>query len=155
MQQLAESAKIEPGRQNIPVLSISPVRSDHADLEALLCGPQWKVHRAASLRSALSQLSHLRPMPLVVCERNLLQTTWQEVLSQTMLLPEAPYFVVTSRFADDYLWAEALNLGAYDVLAKPFNPIELTRSLSIAWQHCETRREVKRVRSIASTAAAA
>jgi hypothetical protein len=34
-----------------------------------------------------------------------------------LLLPDPPVLIVTSRLADEYLWAEALNPGAYDVLA--------------------------------------
>jgi FixJ family two-component response regulator len=49
--------------------------------------------------------------------------------------------IVTSRLADDRLWAEALNLGVYDVLAKPFDRTELIRSVRLAWEHW--RREVK------------
>ena len=43
--------------------------------------------------------------------------------------------VVTARLADDQLWAQALNLGAYDVLAKPFDEQEVIRTLSLAWIH--------------------
>ena len=35
--------------------------------------------------------------------------------------------VVTSRIADEWLWAEVLNLGGYDVLAQPFDREEVTR----------------------------
>jgi len=41
---------------------------------------------------------------------------------------------VTSRLADERLWAEALNLGAYDVLAKPFDSTEAMR---VVVQHGE------------------
>ena len=142
MQQLGKPVTIETGCQNIPVLSVSPAASDHADLGALLPRPQWRVHQAASIPSALAQLQHVRPMPLVVCERDLFQATWQDLLMQTRLLPQPPFFIVTSRLADDHLWAEALNLGAYDVLTKPFQPLELTRSLTSAWQRSQGRREV-------------
>jgi hypothetical protein len=120
VQHLARSPRIGLGCQNIPVLSISPATSDHADLEALLFTPQWKVHRAVSLPSALSQLRHLRPIPVVVCERNLVQVTWQEVLMETVLLREPPCFIITSRFADDYLWADSrgqLGLAAQRISA--------------------------------------
>ena len=40
---------------------------------------------------------------------------------------------MTSRLADDRLWSEALNLGAYDVLAKPYDPDEVLRVLDLAW----------------------
>jgi hypothetical protein len=33
-----------------------------------------------------------------------------------------------------HLWAEALNLGAWDVLAKPFDHIGVIRSVKSAWQ---------------------
>jgi DNA-binding response OmpR family regulator len=46
-----------------------------------------------------------------------------------------PTLIVTSRLADDELWAEVLNLGAYDVLAQPFDPDEVYRVVFLAWQH--------------------
>jgi FixJ family two-component response regulator len=64
------------------------------------------------------------------------------MLKEGELLPNAPSFIVTSRLADDRLWAEALNLGAYDVLAKPFERLELVRSVSSAWLHWYHKYEV-------------
>jgi DNA-binding response OmpR family regulator len=34
--------------------------------------------------------------------------------------------------ADEYLWAEVLNLGGYDLLAKPFRDPEVKRVLAAA-----------------------
>jgi CheY-like chemotaxis protein len=48
--------------------------------------------------------------------------------------------IVASRTADEYLWAEALNLGAYDVLSKPYRPAEVVRVLSMAWLQWMNRR---------------
>lgn len=90
----------------------------------------------------MTLLQQLRPIPLVVCERDLSQGTWQDFLVQASLLANAPFFIVASRLADDYLWAEALNLGAHDVLAKPFDLFELTRSLSLAWLRSQRQRDV-------------
>jgi DNA-binding response OmpR family regulator len=58
-----------------------------------------------------------------------------DVLDNLKLLRHAPPLIVTSRLADERLWAEALNLGAYDVLAKPFDPQELNRSMNLAFLH--------------------
>ena len=155
MPHLGMPPKIHLCCQNIPVLSVSPTPGDHAALEALLPKPQWKVYRTESVTSALSLLRHIEPIPLVVCERDSLRTTWQDLLIETMSLPDRPFFIVASRFADDYLWAEALNLGAYDVLGKPFDVTELTRSLSLAWQHSEPRSEITRRLSIVADMAVA
>ena len=48
-------------------------------------------------------------------------------------LSNPPLLVVASRLADDRLWVEALNLGAYDVLAKPYVSREVVRTFSCAW----------------------
>lgn len=72
---------------------------------------------------------------VVVCERDLDAGTWKDVLNHLTLLPQPPYLIVTSRLADDQLWAEALNIGAYDVLARPFDGTEVKRILSLAWRH--------------------
>jgi DNA-binding response OmpR family regulator len=73
--------------------------------------------------------------PLVLCERDLGLETWRDVLAQTALMAYSPLLIVTSRLANERLWAEALNLGAYDVLAKPFDATEVTRTLNLAWVH--------------------
>lgn len=124
------------------MLSVSRTPSDQTALRRLLPGPQWHVYRAGTAVSALTLLQRLRPVPMVVCERDLLPGTWQELLLQIVSLPDPPVFIVASRPADDYLWAEALNLGAYDVLAKPFDITELTRSLSLAWLRSQRQRDV-------------
>ena len=45
-----------------------------------------------------------------------------------------PLLIVTSRLADAYLGAEVLNLGGYDVLAKPFKSAEFIQVMSMAWR---------------------
>jgi DNA-binding response OmpR family regulator len=47
-------------------------------------------------------------------------------------LRRAPLLLVTSRHADENLWAEVLNLGGYDVLLKPFDGAEVTRVVAMA-----------------------
>lgn len=63
---------------------------------------------------------------------------------------------MTCRVADDSLWAEALNVGAYDVLAKPLDRTEVTRVLSLAWLHWQRQYCVPTMsRKVMSTAAVA
>ena len=69
------------------------------------------------------------------------------MLERISLLPDPPLFIVTSRLADERLWAEALNLGAWDVLAKPFEADEVIRIVSIAGQHWQDRHGVHNSRT--------
>ena len=63
---------------------------------------------------------------------------------------------MTSRLADEHLWAEALNLGAYDLLAKPFDRMEAMRVLDAAWRAFGSNRRMlaRRERYHSATAGA-
>jgi FixJ family two-component response regulator len=61
--------------------------------------------------------------------------SWRDLLTEITGLSKTPFLIVTSPQADDRLWAEALNLGAYDVLPKPFDEAEVRRSVGIAVLH--------------------
>ena len=134
---------IKVGTASISVLSVSAFWDDPDTVEQILHPPQWTILKARTLKSAIAVLQSHR-LPLVLCEQNLDQDTWRDLLVQVALIPSPPFLIVTSRLADEYLWAEALNLGAYDVLARPFDATELTRTLSSAWlrwcdRHCAGR----------------
>ena len=119
--------------RRISVLSLSPCEDDHEAIADIL---PWPIERAATLASAM-QLLHRRQISVVVCERDLPPHSWKDLLAGVSTLPKPPLVIVTSRNADEYLWAEALNLGASDVLAKPFDTGEVKRTLFVAalnWQ---------------------
>ncbi len=129
--------------RTIPILSVSPIEEDHLFLEAIFSNhsywtpcadSNWKLHKSLTLESALSTLNE-NQIPIIISESNLLPGTWKDMLARTELLPTPPLLIVTSRLADEYLWAEALNFGAYDVVAKPFDSHELSRVVSFAWLH--------------------
>ena len=113
-------------------LLISPDEEDHEILDALFQHNSWTLHRAPSVNSA-SALLNESATSVVITERDLPVGDWKSVLDVIHDLPRAPLLIVISRAADNYLWAEALNLGAYDVLAKPLDQTEATRVLTSAW----------------------
>lgn len=59
--------------------------------------------------------------------------SWKGVPHAIRGFSEPPSLIVISRLADNRLWAEALNLGVYDVLAKPLVPGEVACVLTSAW----------------------
>jgi len=122
----------------LAVLSVSPIESDHLSLQAIIGHSNWMLFKACDLASALVLLQQ-HEIAVVLLERDLLPERWTEVLEHIKSLPNAPSLIVASRLADDHLWAEALNLGAWDVLAKPFDRREVFRSVKSAWQHWHNR----------------
>ena len=116
------------------VLYASPTDEDHLSLQAIVGHSRWMLFGARDLGSTLTLLRQ-HEIAVLLCERDLLPGTWTDVLEHIQALPNAPSLIVASRLADERLWAEALNLGAWDVLAKPFDHIEVIRSIKSAWQH--------------------
>ena len=126
--------QISPADKSVAVLAVSPHREDHACLRAIFSHSNWKIYEAHTCQDAMSFLGK-NPMAVLVCERDLPDGNWKSLLDSLSVLPLPPLLVVTSRDADDTLWAEVLNLGAYDVLSKPFDRAEVTRIISLAWLH--------------------
>jgi len=125
----------------IPVLSVSPVEADSFALQEILTrvrcalesNCEFAVIASGTLTSALAALLK-QQFAIVICERDVQPGSWKDLLQHINLLPNPPSLIVTSRLADDRLWAEALNLGAYDVLAKPFDGTEVRRVVCAAWR---------------------
>ena len=125
----------ETGASTIEVLVANPSEAEYAALRRMLPSDKWALTRAATvdvvrtlLRSAKDRFS------VLVCERELTPGTWRNVMDQLQQIVHPPLLIVSSRFADERLWAEALNLGAYDVLATPFEADEVRRVLGSAWR---------------------
>jgi DNA-binding NtrC family response regulator len=127
-----------PLTNSLNVLSISPLPEDHFSLDAILGNSEGKLFTADRLPEALAVLP-AGLISVVVCDSDFLPRAWTDLLEHLHALPHPPYLIVTSRLADDRLWAEALNLGAWDVLAKPFERTEVLRTINGAWQHWHNR----------------
>ena len=127
------------------MFSVSPDEEDHVVLAQILRGskrthPKFGVETSATLASALAVLQQRR-IPIVLVERDFPQGSWRDLLDDTARLPAPPLLIVTSRLADERLWAEAINVGAYDVLSKPFDVQEVCRVVEGAWRHWSEQRE--------------
>jgi DNA-binding response OmpR family regulator len=89
------------------------------------------VHVAGTLEESLNHLTTLT-VAAVLSEEILPDGDWRNILAGLARLSSAPKLIVTSRLADDALWAEVLNLGGHDVLAKPFDTEEVLRVVGYA-----------------------
>jgi len=98
----------------------------------------WQLHRNSSVEAAIKTLGR-ESIPIVISDGDRMPWVWKELLERFGRLPKPPLQIVTSRVANDRLWAEALNLGAYDVLARPFDAAEVLRTVSMAWQRWQDR----------------
>lgn len=130
----------------VRVLLVSPSDADHAALCEILqqvrqnpeTNCRWLVCPVISLES-VAEVLEKQEIPIVISDDSVSPGTWQMIVQRISLVPDPPLLIVTSRWADEHLWAEALNLGAWDVLAKPFSTEEVIRVVNSAWRHWQDR----------------
>jgi DNA-binding response OmpR family regulator len=131
-------------REFIKVLLVSDMIEDHLSLRSLIGHSNWGLHHAFSREDAVRFLEE-NPIPVVICDCELPDGTWQDCWREIGGLASPPRLIVSSRVANNRLWGEVLNLGAYDLLTKPFEPSEVFRVGFLAWHswHNEHARESK------------
>jgi len=122
------------------VLLVSPNEEDHWALIHILRPASWAVDTAHTCAEAIRSLA-IEPAPVVIVESYLPDGNWKTLWNQLMRMEFPPKLIVTSKLADERLWAEVLNLGGFDVLAQPFCASEVLRCVNSAEPH---RREIAR-----------
>jgi DNA-binding NtrC family response regulator len=66
---------------------------------------------------------------VIISESNLPDGTWKDLLDSSAGHSPVRNLIVVSRLADEFIWAEVLNLGGWDVLAKLLDMEEVFRSV--------------------------
>lgn len=139
--------------ETVTALAVSANREDLAFLSQLFRDANWTLLEAQSVAEA-RKIAGRHRLDLVITDRNLPDGDWRRL--REAFKPFSQPLIVTSRLADDYLWAEVLNEGGYDVLAQPFDREEVTRVISAATRrsHNELRRITPPARPLTLTAGA-
>jgi len=122
----------------VSALAVGEYETDRLLLHEIFRRCGWRLFEARDRRRALECLER-NPVQVVIAESEVRNWNWRRVLSDLRRLPAPPQLVVTSRIADDYLWAEVLNVGGYDVLTQPFEADEVERVIASARRHFEVR----------------
>ena len=113
------------------VLFISGRRSDARLLSGMLHELPLALNHVTSLQQARTRL-YQDQYDVILTEAALPDGKWLDVLHLVRESPQETQVIVTDPQADAQFWSEALNLGAYDLLAQPFYEPEVRRILGNA-----------------------
>ncbi|HEV2445931.1 MAG TPA: hypothetical protein VGS58_08420, partial [Candidatus Sulfopaludibacter sp.] len=116
----------------VTVLSVGAAAGDFHALDDICRQAGWFLYRAVTVREALLRL-YRGSLPVVISESNAADGDWRLLLEGVEPLPRPPRIIVSSRLADERLWAEVLNLGGFDVLSTPFAASEVRHVVRCAW----------------------
>ena len=120
----------------VSALLVGEYESDLPLLRGVFRDAGWLLWEAPDRARALACLKR-HPVQVVISEKDGPRWHWKKVLQDLRKLAHPPQLIVTSRTADDSLWAEVLNIGGYDVLSQPFRPDEVERVVAAAGRHFE------------------
>lgn len=110
------------------ILFISGHQDDARRLSRMLHALPLVLDHVETVEDARGQL-HQGNYEVILTEAALPDGKWLDVLRLAREYPREVEVIVTDSQADDRFWAEALNLGAYDLLAQPFYEPEVRRIL--------------------------
>jgi DNA-binding NtrC family response regulator len=125
------------------ILFISGCQKDAKRLSEMLHALPLKLDHVPSLDRARTRLQR-QTYNVILTEAALPDGGWQDVLDLAREAPRRTEVIVTDPQADARFWAEALNVGAYDLLAQPFYEPEVRR---ILFNVC-TRSQVKTMAAV-------
>jgi two-component system, NtrC family, response regulator PilR len=113
------------------ILYISGHAGDSQTLSQMLHSLPLILYHVDTLQQARTRLFKQR-YDVVLTQSTLPDGNWLDVLHVVRDSPYQTELIVTDPHADAHFWSEALNLGAYDLLAQPFYEPEVRRILSNA-----------------------
>ena len=116
--------------QHTSMLAVGSSAEDRCALAKIL-GSILELNTVSTCREARNFLAR-RPTPVVITNRDLTDGSWRDVLSAIGSSGHFSSLIVSSLHADEKLWADVLHMGGFDVLATPFDPTEVSRSVGAA-----------------------
>ncbi len=134
-------------RQAGHVLVVDDDESVRLLLSDVLEEAGYDVHAVEDGQSALQALDE-RPVDVVLLDLHLPKVSGLNVLAALPSLRTDARFVVMTAFGTVDSAVEAMKLGAYDYIRKPFDGDELLLLVSRALQDVRLRREIVRLKSV-------
>lgn len=90
----------------------------------------------------------LKQPNVVLCDRELEDCDWRNVLIKAKQTPDPPSFILIADKEDPSLWLEVMENGGFDMLARPLSPDLLVRVTATGGRRWLRRKEVHRERRL-------
>lgn len=116
----------------IRVVAITESAADGRTLRAIGTDAGWAVTVVPTAGAAAAVLDG-QPPQIVICDRDLPDENWRDVMARFAPLPQVACVLLASTVSDEYLWDEVIQFRGYDVVVKPFDADQLRRTVKFAW----------------------
>lgn len=120
------------------IVVITAIQEDCVALRDILGHLEQDVVSFTTLSEAVAVLGRAS---VVLCDAELPDGGWRDVMRSLGTIADPPLLIVAAHLADNRLWAEVLNEGGHDVLAKPYRATEVLQSITSGFRWRESRSE--------------
>jgi DNA-binding NtrC family response regulator len=111
-----------------------------ATLKGALESQGMRILQAGSRAVAKRMLGGLNPAPLVFTDTQLPDGTWADILAVAENAKLPVNVIVVARLVDTRFYVEAIETGAFDFIAPPFNATDLAYVVRSAIENAVARR---------------
>ncbi len=118
--------------QTISAVAINLAETEMRLLKDWLEHRKWTLNTAGDCQNGVAVAAQGQAA-VVITEARLPDGNWRNLLDGLGAFEVPPRLIVTSRAADESLWAEVLDMGGFDVFAQPLDRAEVLRVLDLAW----------------------
>jgi DNA-binding NtrC family response regulator len=125
------------------ILALISAEGDRRLLRDMFAHTKWQLQFAGTLDDLRQALRHSQ-IGVVITECKLPDCSWNLVLAAADQSEVQPSVIVSSRLADERLWAEVLNTGGFDLVPMPFDRTEVLHCIASAWRNWQDRSVLKR-----------
>jgi DNA-binding NtrC family response regulator len=134
--------------ERVTVLGVLASPADRQCLQNIVNHSNWELRLASGI-DEIEPVLQARTAGVILTDCHFASgQSWTDVLSVAQAQPVPPSVIVTGEDTDARLWAEVLNLGAYDMLMKPLRASEMIRVVSLAWLSWKSRRDAATGRAV-------
>lgn len=103
---------------------------ERSPLRGVFADAGWAVYEGEYLADLVDQV-YRGWKGVVISDFALPDASWRKILSS---IRSGCELIVTSHIADDRMWSELLDAGAFDLFAYPLDTVEMLRVVGAAWR---------------------
>ena len=124
---------------SIRVLLITPDDDMYLSVHNAAKRSGWELERARSVEQSLHTLDRF-PARLVIYDWTPEDDDWRSAIDRLSTRPEHPCILLASRVIDEYLWAELVTHGGFDVIHRSADPEQVIRAVRFAHRSTDIAR---------------
>jgi DNA-binding NtrC family response regulator len=116
------------------LLLISPGESDRLLLQKAVPATQWHLTHVHTCEEALAVMASVL-VPVVICDEKAAAGDWRQAVKCVITSPHPAPILLASDAYDWRVWVDLIEHGGFDVVAKPFDGVDVQGKLQRAFKH--------------------